>query len=217
MKKILLATGLFILPLAVQAASGYIEGQVGYASIDDVDTETFTSVETGTVSGSLDYDSSIGYGLEIGIREFEQYNVLRVGLAWNRMKADLDSASINVTGGTVIDAISGTASASDLATVGLNFDNDIDVYSANFYYDIPVKMAFKPYLGIGIGVADSDNVEDNELALIGLVGGQYAISDDVNLGIKYQYIDVDSFTDTLGIEYKDTSTHMISATLGFNF
>ena len=217
MKSTLLASILFALPIAAQAASGYIEGQVGYASIHDVDTKTFTSIETGSVSGSLDYDPVIGYGFEIGIRDFEQYNDLRVGLAWNRFKAELDSASIDVTGGTEVGAISGSASASDLASVGLDFDNDINVYSANFYYDFPVEMAFKPYLGFGIGVADIENAEDKEIAVIGLIGGQYEISEGVNLGIKYQYINIDSFEDELGIEYDDASASMISVTLGVNF
>jgi OOP family OmpA-OmpF porin len=206
MKSTLLASILFALPIAAQAASGYIEGQVGYASIDDVDTKTFTSIETGSVSGSLDYDPVIGYGFEIGIRDFEQYNVLRVGLAWNRFKAELDSVSIDATGGTEIGPIS-----------GLDFDSDVDVYSANFYYDFPVEMAFKPYLGFGIGVADIENAEDKEIALIGLIGGQYEISESVNLGIKYQYINIDSFEDKLGIEYDDASASMISVTLGVNF
>lgn len=217
MKKTLLASILLALPIAAQAAGGYIEGQVGYTFIQDVDTKTFTSEETGTIGLSLDYDSAIGYGFEVGIKEFEQYNVLRVGLAWTRFKAELDTASAFVTGGTVIDPISGTASASELAAVGLDFDSDVDVFSVNFYYDIPVKMAFKPYFGFGLGVADLDHAQDKELAIIGLIGGQYAISENVNLGIKYQYIDVDSFEDELGLEYDDVGASMISATLGVNF
>ena len=204
MKSTLLASILFALPIAAQAASGYIEGQVGYVSIDDVDTKKYTSIEAGSVSASLDYDPVIGYGFEIGIRDFEQYNVLRVGLAWNRFKAELDSVSIDATGGTEFVPISG-------------LDSEVDVYSANFYYDFPVEMAFKPYLGFGIGVADIEDAEDKEMAVIGLIGGQYEISEGVNLGIKYQYINIDSFEDELGTEYDDASASMISVTLGVNF
>jgi len=213
MKKTLLASILFALPIVAQAAGGYIEGQVGYTHIRDVDTETFTTVETGSVSGSLEYDSTIGYGLEIGIREFENNNVLRIGLAWTRFEAELDSASINVTGGTELGPISGAASASDLESIGINLDSDVDVYSANIYYDFPVPMAFKPYVGLGVGVADIDNAQDTELALIGLIGGQYEISESVNLGIKYQYIDIDNFEYRL----KNVGVSIISATLGVNF
>lgn len=216
MKK-LLAASLFILPLAVQA-QGYIEGQVGYTFIDDVDTKTYSSVETGSVQGSLDYDSAVAYGLEIGMKNFEAHNVLRMGLAWNRVSADLDKASIDISGGTLIDPISGSASSSELKSEGLNFDNDVNVYTANFYYDIPLNSsAFTPYLGFGIGMADIDNAKSNELALIGIVGGRYEISDGKYLGMKYQYIDVADFEDELGIEYDGVGAHMISATLGMDF
>lgn len=214
--KRLLATGLLILPLALQA-QGYMEGQIGYTFIDDIDTETFSSVETGTVQGSLEYDSAVGYGLEIGIKNFESYNILRMGLAWNRFSADLDKASIDISGGTLIGPISGSASSSELKSAGLNLDNDVNVYTANFYYDIPLKSGFTPYLGFGIGVADIDNAKNNELALIGMIGGRYEISDDTYLGVKYQYIDVDDFEDESGIEFDGAGAHMISATLGIDF
>lgn len=216
-KKLLLAPVLLSLPIAAQAAGGYIEGQLGHAFVHDIDTKTFTSVELGTVSGGVDYDSAISYGFEIGIKELEQRNVLRVGLAWNRFKAELDSASINSTGGTVVGPVSASGSGSYLASLGLDFDSDIDVYSANFYYDIPVEMAFKPYIGIGLGVADIDHAQDKEFAIIGLIGGKVEISEDVYLGIKYQYINIDSFTDKLDIEYEDAGASMFSATLGMDF
>ena len=217
MKKSLLTASLFILPLAAQAAGGYIEGQVGYGYIDDVDTKTYSSIETGSVKASLDYDPDVAFGLEIGIRDFESQNVFRLGLAWNRLKADLDKASVKISGGTVIGPVSGKASSSELKAAGLDFDNDVDVYTVNAYYDFPVKMAFKPYLGLGVGVADIDNAKDTERAIIGIIGGRYEISDGVNLGIKYQYIDVDNFKDDLGIKYDGASAQMISATLGMDF
>jgi len=214
--KRLLAASLFILPFTVQA-QGYIEAQVGYTFVDDVDTNEYSSVETGTVQGTLDYDSDMGYGLEIGMRNFEAANVLRMGLAWNRFGADLDKASINISGGTEIGAISGSASSSELKSVGLNFDNDVNVYTANFYYDIPLKSGFTPYLGLGFGVADIDNAKSNEFAVIGIVGGRYAMSNGTYLGMKYQYIDVADFEDELGIEYEGAGAHMVSATLGMEF
>jgi len=94
------------MPLPAFAVGGYIEGNVGYTFVGNADLKgSATTVETGTLSnGELNFDDGVGYGLEIGIRNFESHNVLRLGLAWNRFDADLDELKFDASGGTLLPA-----------------------------------------------------------------------------------------------------------------
>ena len=110
-------------------------------------------------------------------------------------------------------AASGTLSAEELAATGWNADNGVDVFSLNFYYDIPVRAGFKPFIGIGPGFANIEHARNREPALVFSLGGLYEISDGFRLGIKYQYIGIDEFEDQLLIPYKNVNAHTISATI----
>lgn len=202
---------------AAIGANAYIEGQLGYTWVDDVDTVTATDPAFGTASGTLNYDDNINYGLEIGIENFEKHNVLRLGLSWNRFEAKLDTGSVNITGGTQVGAISGTVSSSQLKSVGLDFDNTVNVYMANFYYDIPVEMSFKPYVGLGLGIADVEHATDNEAAYSASVGGRMAINENTKLGIKYTWMQIGGSTDEVGIPYEDFNVSSLTATLSYSF
>ena len=85
------------------------------------------------------------------------------------------------------------------------------------YYEFEITDKFKPYVGVGYGLADIDNAKDDEGTLVWSVGGRYDMTDKVSLGLKYQRFEIDGPTDKLGIDYKDMDVDNVSITLGYNF
>jgi opacity protein-like surface antigen len=219
MKKTSAAILLFVMPLPAFAVGGYIEGNLGYTFVSDADLKgSAATVEAGTLSnGELKYDDGVGYGLEIGIRNFESHNVLRLGLAWNRFDADLDELEFDASGGTVLPAGRYSLSSGELESVGLDFDNTVDVYTVNIYYDIPTSEKFTFFVGGGIGIADVENAKDEEFAFKLALGGRYQLGENAYLGLRYDYIGIDDLEDDSGDKYENVSANVVSATLGFNF
>ena len=214
MKRVLASSVLFLTPFVAHAAGGYMDLHAGYGVIDDVDLKSVSTVEAGTVGGSLDYDDSLTYGVEFGVRDIGPNNALRVGLGWSHFKADLDSLTLTASGGTELAAGSYTASSSELDSVGLNFDNDVELYTANLYYDFMAGEQFTPYVGVGAGVADIDNAEDNEFAWTVAAGARWVLTKDFTAGLQANYYSVNGPTDKLGIEYKDIDAYALSGVIG---
>ena len=219
MKKTFSAILLCISPLSAFAVGGYLEGNVGYTFVSDVNMKgSASSIETGTISDiDLEYDDDVGYGFEIGIRNFEQHNVLRIGLAWDRFDADLDKLKLSASGGTVVPAGRYSASGSELKSAGFDFDNTVDVYTVNLYYDFPSSGDFSMFVGGGIGMADVDNAKDDEFAFKLSLGGRYKLTENAYIGLRYDYIGIDDLEDDLGLKYKDLDANRVGAILGFNF
>ena len=72
---------------------GYIEGQVNYTQVQDIDLKNFTgTISNGrtfeNLKGKLGYDSDIGYGVEFGVSEFLNKN-FRLGLSYGVNKIEL--------------------------------------------------------------------------------------------------------------------------------
>ena len=214
---VLLAPLVFLAPLSSQAAEVYLQGSIGHVSYGDVSMEPFTSAETGTVSGVLAYDSDMALGLEVGLADFERHNVIRLGLGWQKMDAKLNYATVNFSGGTQWPSLSGNVSGADLQDVGFNFDNDIDLYSLNLYYDIHVTDRFKPYLGLGAGLLDVEHADDREVGMVFSAGLRYAISEQINVGFKYQFTRFDGLEDEIGFGYGEMESDIFNATVDFRF
>lgn len=219
MKRVIVAMFVAAFPLHAFAVGGYVEGSLGYTFVSDVDVKgSATTPATGTISDiDLVFEDAVGYGLEIGIRNFEQHNVLRIGFAWDRFDADLDEIDFSATGGNQLPAGNYSISSGELRTVGLDFDNTVDVYTANLYYDFPSSGKWSFFFGGGIGFGDVENAKDNELAWKVALGARYPLSDNMYLGLRYDHIRVDEVEDELGVEYNNIGANRVSATLLFNF
>ena len=216
MKKLLIATSLATLPLLAHQAYAvdvYVEAQAGYARLGDIRTENIVIDSEETIRLTGKYENDFIYGLELGLTAFESYDVLRIGLGWQRMSAELDKLLIqsNTRG-------AGSITADELETaVGISMDNDIDLFSANIYYDFPTRSRFKPYLGLGAGLIDLEGADGKESGWIYSIGARYLFSETIHAGFKYQHIDFGNFRDDFGVRYNGIDANIFSLTFGLSF
>lgn len=207
---------LSVIALNANALDWDVQVSGGYATIDDVKMDSITLPETGTLTASLEYDDAFSYGIAVGMSGFEQYNVLRIALSWQRLEADLDSADVAATGGTIIPAFSGSVGSGDIKSAGLDFDNTINIFTAELHYLFPTKGSWVPYFGAGGGVADIENA-DQETVFNFLIGLDYKMGDNSRLGVKAQRFFIDDITDDLGIKYDGFDADMFSLVWTYSF
>ena len=152
---------------SANAASPYLEAQLGYTFIQDVDTTEMSGSVSGggltvTAAGkaSLEYDSAFTFGGEVGFKDIVDKN-FRLGLGFSQFGAKFSKATlsgtISITDGVTTISSSGSVPVrrSDLASVGAAdaFDNTIRYYSMNAYYDFDFLGAnTRPFLGAGLGL-----------------------------------------------------------------
>jgi opacity protein-like surface antigen len=197
---------------------GYIEGQVSYNQVQDVDTKTYSGTVDGNdfedIKGTLKYDSNYGYGVEVGVSEFLNKNV-RVGLSYGESKIKLKKATIS---GTVNnEVVNEEFSKEELAGVGLNFDNDIKTYSLNVYYDFDKVNALIPFIGIGLGQVDMQNAKDKELSKSLYLGARYFVDKNMYIGGKGTYTMIDGPEDKVGIKFDDITQYAVTLSVGYQF
>ena len=172
------------LSISSQAATPYVEGQIGYANASKVNTNTYSGTVDGITAtnlmGKLNYDSSASFGAEIGMKDALVQN-LRIGASITTMKFDLKNAVISGSLTDGVDTVSGSLpiTAADFATVGVSFDNRVNLYMANAYYDFKNDSKFTPFVGFGLGVADIKNAKDNEFTYSLNAGAKYNIDKNV--------------------------------------
>ena len=206
---------------SVKSEEFYIEGQVNYHQVDDVDTSSYSdTINSQVIVGKLtnEYDSDIGLGFEVGAKNVSNSN-LRIGLSYSESKIELEKTTLSgsVTDGTT--TLTGPASFSreDVASVGLTFDNDVKSYSLNAYYDLETNGTFTPYVGVGLGQVDIQNANDKELSKSLYLGGRHSVNDQMYVGLKGAYTMIDGPTDKLGVSYKDITQKSLSLIVGYNF
>ena len=224
MKKLLIAAVVAAISSGALAADlkPYIEGQLGFTSLDDVDTKAYTGAVgggTATAAAKIEFDNSVSGGFEIGANNVGIEN-LRIGASYNRMKFDMDKVTGSITAAGVSGVTDGTYTGDITSTIrsaGISLDNSVNLYMANAYYDIKNSSAFTPFVGFGIGMADVQNAKDNEFAWSASVGGKYSIDKNMYLGLKGSYTGVNGITDELGIQYKDMDAYSAHALLGYQF
>jgi len=226
MKKFLIAiAATTTLCITAQASAneknGYIELGIGKSSFEP-ETKTYS----GTVSGytytnakaTLKYEDPTYYGFEIGVSKFLG-SPLRVGIFYTTMDADFKSATGTGTlsdGTTTVD-FSATVSAADARGIGVNFDNTIKLYGVNAYYDFNAGSAFKPFVGVGAGVADIQNVKDKEFAIGLHVGFNYDLTKEFYVGGRISAFRISGPTDLLGLQYEDVTVTNAGLQLGLRF
>ena len=226
MKKLLIAAVVAAISSGALAADlkPYIEGQLGWSNLDDVQSETLsTPLDGGSASASFKtkYDSTVSGGFELGIKNIGIEN-LRLGASYQTMKFDMEkvtgTATLTGTAETLLpNAVYTGDITSNVRSVGINLDNRVNLYMANAYYDFKNSSPFTPFLGFGIGMADIKNAKDNEFAWSAHLGGKYNITPNVYLGLKGSYTGVKGITDKLGIQYDDFDAYSGHALLGYEF
>ena len=225
MKKLLTAsliTSLFTLSYSVHAASPYIEGQLGMANVDSVDTNTYTgSVDGITAIGlraKLEYDNSATFGVEFGFKDVIIPN-LRIGASYQNLKFDFDSAEFNgsITNGATTITGPVTVTSADLSSVGVSLDNRVNLFMVNAYYDFKTSTNLTPFVGFGIGLADIENAEDNEFAYSLNAGAKYNIDKNMYVGAKAVYTRVSGPEDELGIKFNDIDVYSANVSIGYEF
>ena len=203
---------------SVKSEEFYIEGQVNYNQVDDVDTKTYSGTAGGltflNLKSSNEYDSDIGLGFEVGVTN--DGSNIRFGLSYSESKIELKKTTMSL--GTV-DGVAGSLSITpaDWSTVGVSFDNDVKSYSLNAYYDFKTNRTFTPYVGVGLGQADIENANDKEVSKSLYLGGRHSVNDQMYVGLKGAYTMIDGPTDKLGLSYDDITHKSVSLIVGYNF
>lgn len=210
-----------IISATAQAATPYIEAQIGITNFENIDTKTYSGsdgvITFTNASLNLDYDSSTTLGFEFGAKDVIP-NV-RIAAAISTLKMELKSAKINGSFSDGATTITGpiSASATNLAAAGLNFDNTVNLYMVNAYYDFQVSEKFSPFLGVGIGLADIEHAKDQEVAYNINAGVQYNINKKAYIGAKATYTTVNGPKDDFGLSYKDIKACTANLSFGYEF
>ena len=214
MKKMLLAALVIAaLPSVASAQVGYLEGALGLTLIPDVEIEPFQIdiPGAGTFEGrsELNFESEFSGGLEGGVAAGQW----RFGLAWDFASAQLDTGRAEGT----LDGVPVIVEATDdeiADSVGLSFDENVHIFTANAYYNIgAMDVSVRPYVGLGLGVATFEDA-DPEVAINGTIGARFALGPRSYVGARYRFTWIQGTEDELGLKYEDFTLHTFSLLLG---
>jgi len=199
---------------------GYIEGQVNYTQVQDIDLKNFTgTISNGrtfeNLKGKLGYDSDIGYGVEFGVSEFLNKN-FRLGLSYGVNKIELKKAT-GISGLSNGDPLPSSATPQDVRDLGLNFDSNVKIYSLNAYYDFNNINGFIPFIGAGLGQTDILNAKDKELSKSLYLGAKYFMDKNIYVGGKGTYTMIDGPEDKNGMKYDDITLYAFTLSVGYQF
>ena len=219
MRKLLLAALLASIP-SIASAQGYIEGAIGLVLFPDVDTDSYSILLPGGEAfhghAEVKYDADFSFGIEGGYR----LAPWRIGISWDRIGAEVDTARIEGT----LDGVpfSDQASDQELQDFGIDANNDMSVFAVNGYYDfgsysVPViGMGVQPYLGLGVGFATFDGLS-TEFAWLITAGANLAIAPRTYLGARYRLNVISGPEADSGIQFRGITTHTFSLVLGYQF
>ena len=201
----------------------YVEGQISRMMIDDVDANT--TVRAGGFNAALalegDFETATAFGAEVGISGIGGTG-FRAGLGYTTFDAELEAVNgtannFTFNGVAIPGSASGRVTADELKAAGADIGEKVKVFSVNAYYDFDLDSNFKPYLGLGVGMADIENMKDNELALSGYAGVNYAITENLYAGLRASIHHVEGGEDEAGIIYDDIRTYSVGAVIGYKF
>ena len=230
MKKLLIAAVVVTISSGALAADlkPYIEGQLGYANLNDVDTKTLNVSGTNFTAAAklnMKYDSDATYGGEIGLSDFLMPN-FRIGASYSRSEFDFKNATLSASGTATINGTSysgsgtGTVTRADMGSLADQVDAKLNLYMLNAYYDFKNSSQFTPFVGVGVGLADIKNTKDNEFAYSASAGGKYNINNNLYLGAKGSYVRVNGPTvtvDSVDVALEDVDLWKAEALLGYQF
>ncbi|KAF3984795.1 MAG: porin family protein [Methylococcales symbiont of Hymedesmia sp. n. MRB-2018] len=196
MKKIFIVLCVLILSSGTAFSGGYISGNLGVAIPESSDI-TFAGEKVTNAELNTDFAASLAMGYEFDNMRLET----EVSYQQNEVE---EIAQINVE-------------SFDIDTISISL-------LANTYWDFKNSTDFTPYISGGIGFANvwleaPDTSSESDFVFAYQVGGglDYAINDNMNIGIKYRYFGTsDVEYEPLNIEYSNSS-HNIYVGARFNF
>jgi opacity protein-like surface antigen len=216
MKRALLAC-IFIGVPAVAAAQGrqptfYVEGGVGAAFTQSVDTKPFTFTDPmNNFSGTakVDYGTQFTIGGEAGFTFFNDR--FRTGISYDYANATVRSATLI---GTLNGApVNGSFPRSEV--IASNFDNTVQIFALNAYYNfLGPDAQFQPFIGGGFGSGKVQTAHSNEFVATGMAGVRIRVSDRIYAGARYRFTHIEGITDVLGIKYNPIEFHTVSLIAG---
>ncbi|MDA9136953.1 hypothetical protein N9J61_00300 [Pelagibacterales bacterium] len=205
------------------AITTYFEGHYNNVSPDTVTTEsktgTFSGLTFSTNNNTLTHEDDSVFGFELGIDNLKIPNI-RIGFSYLKPHIKLKSSTINgsVTNGSTTLSGAGIITPADWASIGISFDNDIELRMLNLYYDFDYNEKFKPFLGFGVGYADIQNTDGSELTTSFTGGAKYYLNETSYLGAKINWASISGPTDKLfGIKYNDIDVFTSTLLIGFEF
>ena len=216
MKKILLTCIFLAVPTlaAAQNRTVYVEGSVGAAFTQSVDTKQFSfSDPMNTFSGraELDYGTQFTAGGEIGLSLFNDR--IRAAISYDYANATVRSANLIGTLNGV--PVSGPFSRAALGTVASDFDNTVNIFAVHAYYNfLSADAQIQPYIGVGFGSGKVQTAESNEFVVMGTLGARIKVSDQIYVGARYRFTHIEGITDVIGIQYEPIEFHTVSALIG---
>lgn len=198
--------------------SVYVEALIGAARPGDLETEAFVyddgiDIYEGRISGDL--KTAFAAGAEIGVQGLLR-NRLRFGGSYDYMNPKLKSLSfVGEQNGL---PYTETASVSDIEDAyGVEFGTTAHTVLANGYLTFPDEAGrFNPYVGAGAGASFLENAGAN-LAFAATGGVNFAMNDQLYMGVRYRYLRIGGIEDELGIEYEPVSAHIASYVVGVRY
>lgn len=192
MKKILLASAAVVVlsPLSAQAEDNYyVSGAIGYSFAQD-----FNGAPSGPgpigAGINVDFDSDIAYTAAIGYSlDLEGPLDPRFELEYSYREQDIDQLNIN-----------GNDTANNGPSGG---DFEVQTFLVNAIVDYDLGNGFKPYVGVGVGVADVEangnylngggvqfNLRDSDtvFAAQGIAGASYEVTQNIEFFGDARYL-----------------------------
>jgi opacity protein-like surface antigen len=218
--RILIATALFcaIPTLACAQDDGtlpvsFAEVSLGASFIPTIRTKTYTlsdGIDTATGHIELNYSTGLTAGAEVGILS-GLFPRIGFSISYDYLQARFDHGLITGT----LDGVPGSLAftRSDVASFGINLDNDVHLIAGNVFYNPWEQGRIHPYIGGGVGVAIISHT-DTQAAVTATAGVRADLSDDFYVGVRYRYFYVTGPTDSLGIRYDSLSNHSVMAMIG---
>jgi opacity protein-like surface antigen len=204
----IIALSLVLTASAYSAQGMYVSGNVGLTLVDDIDLTDDDNLLPGA-DIEMEFDSGWNVAGAIGYRMDNIRFEAEIGYQEN----DVDNV--------------------DFRGRDVEFSGDANVLSllANGYYDFVNSSAWTPFVTAGLGMAQVE-ISDLNFAGSGLrsaseddsvfawqigAGVSYAISDMLDLEMKYRYLMVSDLEFEEGFEVDGPNSHIFSLGMRYNF
>jgi len=206
-----------------------IEGGVTLPRSTDLDVvlnNTSATPPTSTVFGN-GYNVDYKTGWNVDAIAGYKLGILRLEAEGGYQRASVKNLGVSPALLTNVSTASGTtATVSDL---GLGTRMGVKYLTANALLDGDLGGGIGAYAGGGVGRAwaSFSGDKDNAMALLGIAGVRYAVSPNVDVGVKYQYLHTGKldFSDAFTVNNVNFTTsakgnydsHNVLASLVYNF
>lgn len=207
-----------------------IEGGVTFPQSSDLDVILNNTSTTPTTTTSYSNGYTLDWktpGWNVDAIAGYKLGLIKLEVEGGYQRAKVKSANVSSTLlGDVSTASGVTATASDL---GIGGKMGVKYLTANALLDGDFGGGFGGYAGAGVGRAwaSYSGDKDSAMAVTGIAGVRYALTSNIDAGLKYQYLHTGklAFNDAFavnGVNYTSTAkgnydSHNVLASLVYNF